>query len=459
MYKVISGGGPGFEETKPTTQVPDQSEEGWGGFLARNLAKAPSNIYAGLKSGVGLGDLEHILRTELGGDPEEWPNYVTGMPTFAEAKGESRALYPQGWKEYGTESKPQDWLMDLLTTQGPMIAATGGLSSLSALGKTAAILGGSKLGGMGGQTLGGMAGIPKTGEAIGGLLGGAGAGLGASLGKKLIPSKGLAPEILLEDLRTQQKSNYDQAIALEGDKTGNAGNLLNTLNKVNQEIEVGMPQNEQNLIRQLLSGIEGAVTDGKMTLAQAKMAKRNINSQLYEHTVTNPVKQQLVKISKSLGDFIEENGSPEHNKFWNEAQKNTKDINKLEEQIRYATKNKESLPGVLREGLKKYKFPVGLSVLADVFGFGHKAAAITGYLTNGARRLFSEGQYLYRVAQEHPAMYDKYMDTIKQAAKLDAPKVAIRINDIAKSLDRYYPETEEEPESSTGFKVIYGGQS
>jgi hypothetical protein len=195
-------------------------------------------------------------------------------------------------------------------------------------------------------------------------------------------------------------------------------------------------------VRELIKDLDSASINGKMTLSQAKTAKRNINDQLYEHTVSSPVKKQLTKIIGGLNEFITENGSPEHNKFWKQAEQNTRDIKKFENQIRRVKENKESLPAIIKEGMRKFKMPVTLGALSKWLGFDNSISAITGLLTEGAQRLFLEGKYLYKISQEHPDIYNKYINTLSNAHKIDASKVAMRLNDMAKKIDKDYPEEE-----------------
>ena len=483
MAKIISGGLIG--SSKPFQPMPiasaESHEENWPEYIGRNIAKTPALAYELGRSGLGLGNLlEMALPAQPTPVSESDPNkaiydylanYQSGataglksfLPSMEQANKEISQILP----EYMTQHRPEDWPAEFALTELPLIAATGGLKSFPAFGRSAlqslGILGGSQLGATAGEALGEQVGMPNLGRVGGALGGGYLGGLGARAAiptkSSLLPTKVMAPERIIEDLRIQQKPNYDAAVALEGNKTGNAAKFINTLNNVYEDIGLGMAKSDQTYLRDMIKDIDNAISVGKMTLAQAKTAKRNINDQLYEHTVSNPVKKQLTKLIGGLNEFIIENGSPEHNKFWQAAEQNTIDIKKFEKQIRHAKEAKESLPGIIKEGMKKYSLPAGLGTMAKWFGFEPKIAAITGLLTRGAQRVFLEGKYLYRISQEHPRIYRKYIDTLSHAAKMDSPKVAARINDIAKDLDRYYGEEEIEKETpiSTKTKIISGG--
>jgi len=468
MGRVVSGGMEGLSSTKaqPISQQPaqavEQSEETWPQYIGRNVAKIPSMAYTAASTGLGLGDLEHLMRTELAGDPEEWPNYVLGFKTSEQARRESRQAFPESWKDYATQSRPGDRPAEFLATELPMIAATGGFSSLPALGRSAlqsaGILGGSEALGALGQEVGQTFGAPGTGRAIGSIAGGHAGGLAASKRLNILPTKAMAPEKIIQDLKEQQRPTYDAAIALEGPTLGNAKKLNATLNNVEQNIGLGMAKHDRDYLSDILNSVGSSIKNNGLTLEQAKSIKRNINDQLYEHTVSSPVKKQLTKIVGGLNDFILDNGSPEHNKVWLAAEKNTKDIKKFSDQVKHAKEHKESLPGVIKEGMNRWGLTAGLPSLAKWFGFSHSAAAITGLMTEGARKLFIEGKYLYKISKEHPDIFNKYINTMANAAKMDAPKVAIRVNDIAKSLDKYYPEESEEvsPVASKG-RIVSGG--
>ncbi len=484
MAKILSGGilgSPSIKEKSVPQNIltSSQEPEGWGSYIGRNIAKVPTLAYEMGRTGLGLGNLldmalpEQQQATPISQDPNQalydyLANYRSGataglraaLPSTQQAHKEISAVLP----EYMTQHRPEDWPAEFALTELPLIAATGGFKSIPAFGRSAlqslGILGGSQLGENIGGTVGEKIGFPNLGRVGGAVAGGHLGGMAARAitpGKtNIVPTKAMAPEKIIEELREQQRPNYEAAIALEGNKAGNATKLINILNDVNEDIGLGMAKSDQNYVRELIKDLDSASINGKMTLAQAKTAKRNINDQLYEHTVSSPVKKQLTKIVGGLNEFIAENGSPEHNKFWQQAEQNTRDIKKFENQIRRVKENKESLPSIIKEGMRKFKMPVTLSALSKFLGFGNSVSAITGLLTEGARRLFLEGKYLYKISQEHPDIYNKYINTLANAHKIDASKVAMRLNDMAKKLDKDYPEEEiiHRPQKS---KIISGG--
>ena len=460
----------GFEDedkpvkvSSPQHYQDDEEEESWPSYIGRNIAKVPTLAYEMGRSGLGLGNLLDMVlpgqqgTTPISQDPNQalydyLANYKSGattglrtaLPSTQQANKEISAILP----EYMTQHKQEDWPAEYALTELPLIALTGGFKSLPAFGRSAlqslGILGGSQLGEEVGGTIGEQIGFPNLGRIGGAVAGGHLGGMAARAitpGKtNIVPTKAIAPEKIIEDLREQQRPNYEAAVILEGNKSGNASKFINILNDVNEDIGLGMSKSDQSYVRELIKDLDNAVSSGEMTLAQAKTAKRNINDQLYEHTVSNPVKKQLTKLVGGLNEFIMENGSPEHNKFWQQAEQNTRDIKKFENQIRRVKENKESLPAIIKEGMTKFKMPVALSSLAKWLGFGNSVSAITGLLTEGARRLFLEGKYLYKISKEHPDIYKKYINTLSEAYKIDANKVAFRINDMAKKLDEDYRE-------------------
>ena len=476
MAKIISGGITGTSGIVPSynpSQDASTEESGLSYFGRNFIAKAPTYAYEAARTGFGLGNILQPLAHAIIPQPE-WnqeglsklpygknaePVDITRLLPFVSqstARQEAASVLPKVM----TEQRQGDWWPEFLGGQAIPLAMNAPKSLADAM-QTLGMYGGGYLGG---KLAGSYA--PSVTEnkdiqdvitQLGGIGGAKAGAIGAKFipGKQsMIPTKALAPEKLIETLREQQQPQYDTAIALEGDKLGDSTQLVKKLNGISRNLGLGMEESDKNAMARTLGDIESASING-LSLEQAKTALHNVNARLYDHNTNDTLKPHLSKLNKALNEFILENGSAEHNKVWQKAQKTSQDIFGLETKIAESAKNKESLAGIFKESLKKYKLPIGFGTLAEMFGFGHKAAGIIGGLSNGARRIFMEGKYLHEVAHEHPDIFNKYIDTLLKVPKMDPAKAALRINNVAQSLEEYYPEEEET--SSSKSKVISGG--
>lgn len=470
MAKILSGGMIGEEKTTlPTPSRPVEETESWLPYLGRNIiAKAPTYAYEAARTGLGIGNLLEPLTRAIIPQPE-WNleglkklpygknaqpvDFMHLLPFVSQqtARQEAASVLPNVM----TETRPGDPWAELLMSQ----ALPLGLAKPKTLTDALQMLGAYTGGYYGGKTaqayaprltsnkdiqealtqLGGMGGA-RVGSFAGGLVG-------------KIPTNKLAPEVLIDTLREQQGPAYEAAIALEGDKIGDSSRLLKKLNKINDNLGLGMSKTDKGIALEALSDIEQASMNG-LPLAQAKIAIKNLNSRIYDRSTNDALKPHLHDIKEALTDFIKETGSPEHNKEYFKAQKTSRDIFDLEKKIQQASKDKESLAGVFKDAVKKYTLPMGIGSLAKMFGFDNKAVAIAGLLSSGARRIFLEGKYLHQISKEYPDIFNKYVNTLIQAPKMSPEKAALRINNIAKSLEEYYPEEEQ---TESGPQIVSGG--
>jgi hypothetical protein len=310
------------------------------------------------------------------------------LPTTQQANEEISKVLPK----YATEHRPEDYWTETALTELPLIAATGGLSSASAFGKSVLSslgrLGGSEVGRIAGGRLGQVLGDREIGEAVGGIAGGAAGSLGthALLNRpsKVLPSKILeaeksafeaeksanlaektkeyhraAREVPIEkrkfetaknnkiktvskeitgyenkikELEKSRKPLYDKATKLEGKSLGSANKLIDTANKISKDIKIGVAPEDRIAIGEHIKSLKKIIKKGELSLSDAKRLKINLNDQKYNYQKSPGFKHYTGELVEGLKEFISENGTPEHNAQWKKAEAAHIEFNNLKKE-------------------------------------------------------------------------------------------------------------------------------
>lgn len=326
------------QNNSPQVETPEQQpqdKEGWGEYIKRNLAAIPEELLTQVLSGVfGVGDLrKNIVRGIgylAGGDTKDfnkkWKEYEQESPLWPKTSEYAREkvrenILPESLK---TEEKPQDWLPRLLSRELIPAAASGGLSSIPALGNYAISSAGAHLGGYGGQKaaekLGGGEGAQFLGGLAGSLAGGAATHAARQFGAKKLrkvelqkkrfkfeseKTNKLAEFIKEEthhnenalksalqehhdeikdinktydqhlqdiDSKIQNRANeieqlgesrnplYEKAKSLEGDHTLDATKIQSAIDKVNDMLSHGASEAQVNAIAKPLNDLSSRIT-------------------------------------------------------------------------------------------------------------------------------------------------------------------------------------------------------
>jgi hypothetical protein len=371
----------GNQEEQQKTNIPAKQPEttnpteNWGQFLVRNVAKTPVLAYELARSGLGIGNLAELTARKLGAPEQVKTGLRYLLPTTEQAGQEAQTILP----EYLTEHKPEDYWAEFTLTELPLIAATGGLSSLPNFLKSVAVSGaallGGKAGGAAGAEIGKQIGDEEVGQTIGSLTGGFGGVLGA---KKLArPSQTLIPKIkeqersvlqnalstssnqllneqeafkkfkqgkintVKNDIKTYndrikeldklRKPLYEEATLLQGNLKGNTADLLDQLKESKKDVKKGVLGKDQALINSNIRKLEKFAKLKKgMKLADAKIFQKNFNDQIYNRDASLSFKRNMAPIVNKLNEFIENTGGAEHSSAWTQAEEATREIKSLE---------------------------------------------------------------------------------------------------------------------------------
>lgn len=320
----------------------------------------------------------------------------------------------------------------------------------------------------------------------------------------------------LDNLR---KPAYDAASKLEEGSRGSAAGLKNTIKDIESSIAEGVSPADRKSIMDNVGSLEDAIKNGELTLKQAKNFQKNFNDQIYNFGVSNSFKRQMNKMTSSLNDFIQENGSPEHNQNWMRGEQATRELKSLKrdrkdfvslknQQIRDLSKEKfpaeqefhlkeqskaakqdlktvqeqrekvisalgkETYEGLLNSKSEQQKTADALERLASVasnFGIGGLGAVLSYFSGLGktpsillglSSALGSTVAKEFRLAKEvlknHPDIFKDYMKLVKNAATMDASRAARQLDELGRRVEEYIP-NDEHDNAPSGGRILSGG--
>lgn len=501
MPKILQGGLKGVKASSPITPLYEpQQEENWGEFLTRNIAKTPANLYKQARTGFGLGELIDLgLRKTTPSTPvpenDQFKDIYQYLANFREgqraafggggqAQKEASAIFPQ----YMAESKPQDWLMELLSTELPMAFMTGNLSSVgkaAQYGKTAlGVYGGSQVG----RNIGGDIGEALGDREIGETLGAIGLGhVGGLAARKLAPSKMFPPATSLDekgiqneihdyknkmtDLDELRKEGYNTSSKLEGSTKGNASNIVNAIKEVENDLYSGVSKPDRILIADNLQSLGSKIRRDTLTLKEAKQFQKNFNDQIYNKNVSNSFKRQMTKIVGSLNDFISQTGSPEHNENWQKAEQATRELKSLkrnekefirekQSDIKESRKEQKAIANNLKDIAVKGISNYGLGGIAGAISYLKHGTTGSGLIALGVHlgsKALKEVKYAKEVFKHHPELLQEYFSAIKSAAKQDIPTVVNNLNRLGKQIEELKEKPVAQSKKVNGGRIVSGG--
>ncbi len=396
---IISGGLKGVRSNRqPTNPVriksPDsqikkvEEPEGWGGYAARNISQLPTRLWEKSRSLGGVGDLANLGLRKIGAPSAIQTLQRIVIPTHEQARQEAAAVLP----EYMTESRPEDYWAQEALAQAPLIAATGGFSSLPAFAKSAltsaGAIAGSELGGEFGGELGGALGDREIGQLVGSIGGGH---VGAGLANIRRPSKAIEPKVQAKErvayerrraknlaretkkynkialelpkekrafestkkdlIKTNKKQiadykntiksvdksrvdYYNNAERLTGSAKAIPTDLGAIIFDVKSNLNKGLSANDKKAISHNIEQLSDKIIGPKdslkpLTLKDAKTFQKNFNDQIYNKDASNSFKREMSKVRDGLNKFISETGSEEHNANWNKGEQATRDMYEL----------------------------------------------------------------------------------------------------------------------------------
>jgi len=377
------------------SQYNQNEPEGWGQYLGRNAAQFPlANVRPALLSGLGTGNALELLARKLGA-PESVMNALKeNLPTFQQARENTRERYPMV-PEYYTQEKPEDEYLRMAA----MLPLTG-VKSLLGAGKAGATIAGSKAG----QYLGGLAGKALGDEEVGSFLGGYAGGAAANKGINLaqnVPSrtfpqkvaaaeesafnknkatkkaeltKELKPKIQelskdnikatlalpkeksafdatkkdLEYKVRKEKTDFDKNIkSLEVERTpiynealdlgkghfGDTKPLLEFTKNIRKGLDLGINSKDQSKIKKILSQLDKKAKAKKgFSINDAKEMKQNINDQRFDKDTSYAVKKNIGKVANELNEYIKNGAGEEHFEVYSKADKMHQDLVKLKKE-------------------------------------------------------------------------------------------------------------------------------
>lgn len=150
---------------------------------------------------------------------------------------------------------------------------------------------------------------------------------------------------------------YNKATELQPKGKFDPESIYKTAQEVKKDLRKGLTPGDRNAINNNISQLNKAIGTKKkpklFTVKDAKEFQKNFNDQIYNGGETASFNRQMQKLKGSLNEFIERNSSPEHNKYWQQAEidtkiykdlkKNRPEVNKaITEQIRDLGKEKLS---------------------------------------------------------------------------------------------------------------------
>jgi len=537
MGRIVSGGLIGSKSPqqspipRPTQQSSSDFEtylgpltpdpESYPEYIARNIAHAPVSIYEMGRSLGGLGNLAELGARKLGA-PQSVKNVLRYIsPTMQQAHGEAEALLPQ----YMTEEKEGDWLPQFIAKEGALAAATGGLGRpLAFLASSLGSLAGGALGSEAGGYIGQQLGDEEVGRAIGGLAGGFAGSTGTQIGvKKLRPSKAL-PEIFTRDkaqridsvademrsyddkiknLKQQQHESYKRAQeSIPQTQQGDASGLYNKLEDVSNTIGSGLTQTEKLSIMERVNSIVGDIKNKRLSLGQAKEARKNINEAIYTKHIPSGVKNKLKEVTGALDEFIETFG-PEHYEHFKRGESSTIELKQMQKQRNEFMQqkkatirdiNKESLDDVtdpIRSSIKDENKPLyndiikspakqkevasniekaigfaknklggaATGIILGALGLDKKLAALASGSGILLQNLYNEVSLARNVAKKYPHLFKEYTPQLIQAAQQGVAQTANVITSLGAKIQEAIAE-QSSPQQETPLKkgrIIKGG--
>lgn len=259
-----------------------------------------------------LGTIPSIFQSI--GDVIGLPSTRGGRPDITEkvpfTPEHQRELYAQGRgieKESLEPQGSQEELFNMIASDLPLIALTGGASSAaklgSSLGKSAAVNTGMKSA----ENLG----FGPVGQLVGGLIGGkAGGDLAGKISNYYSgtkeAAKGLRPH--LETVKNEAYENADKLFA------GAAGDFTKTnekLQKLLSQTYKGIPTKSKDIAQEKLLLASERIRRGTMSIADAIDLKQDFNDLAYKSDYDRKATGIFKQAARYFKDFIEEEG-PKH---------------------------------------------------------------------------------------------------------------------------------------------------
>lgn len=326
--------------------------ESWPQYAGRNIAQFPARLWETLASGAGLGGYAKELEEEY--NAPEWFRQArrTALRSPEEAQedigGFIKQAFPESAAQYINERRPEDEKLQTVLREGLMAAGSGGLNSLSNLGRYALTSGAARAGGSAGSALLGVAGEKigeqighkKLGRIAGELTGGVAGGYGGGrLASGLLPSLTLQPKVLEaekqtagqavqearrnyrkkalrtptekvkfnkqkmeeitkvrnevnkfdENIKNLEKKNselYSKAKKVESGEKGAANSISETLTESRSNLERGVTEADTLKLNKNYSDLQKKIdqNNGVLTLKDAKAFQKNFNDQIYAKT-------------------------------------------------------------------------------------------------------------------------------------------------------------------------------
>ena len=501
----------------PLTEDPESYPQ----YITRNIAKTPASLYEMGRSLGGLGNLAELGARKLGA-PESVKNILRYVaPTSQQAHEETSAILPQ----YMTENKPGDEWPQFAAKELALGAATGGLGRpLAFLASSLGGLAGGYLGSEAGGAIGKELGDEEVGRALGGLGGGFAGSMGTQVGvKKLRPSKAL-PEIFTRDkaqrinstademrnfddkiktLKQQQHESYKQAQeTIPHSQQADASGLYDKLEGISNTIGSGLTQTEKLSVMERVNSIAGDIKNKKLSIGQAKEARKNINEAIYTRNVPSGVKNKLKEVTGALDEFIETFG-PEHyehfkrgetstiemkqmqkqrNEFMQQKKTQIRDINKeslndITDPIRSSIKdeNKSLYNDIVKSPVKQKEVASNIEkalgfaknklggaatgIILGALGLDKRLAALASGAGMALQSLYSEVSLARNVAKKYPQLFKEYAPQLIQAAQQGVAQTANVITTLGAKVQEAI-DKESTSEQETPIKkgrIIRGG--
>jgi hypothetical protein len=297
----------------------------------------------------------------------------------------------------------------------------------------------------------------------------------------------------------QMKPLYEQAAKHEESGKFSASSINKEATKVNDNFAKGMSTTDmvqlEKIIRDIETTTQSTAKDpaGKLSIGDAKILKRNINNQIFDKNSSSVFRENAGKIVSSVNDFITKNNNTKHNKPWRKAEGLYKEAAKLksgqkefvsdqkqhikelsrEQQIaesahksevkqhqqvfkateiehRNAIKaiGKENYDKLLKDKTAQERLQSNIEKLAkgvNKFGGALFGTALGQVLPGGkivtpivAQLIHSSYNEIKRVRQafkDHPKLYRKTMQLIKDATRRSIPTLISKVNKLGKEIE------------------------
>lgn len=295
------------------------------------------------------------------------------------------------------------------------------------------------------------------------------------------------------------KPLYEQASKHEKSGSFSAKNINKEASRVNDNFAKGMSVVDMAQLEKIIQDIETTTsrtaTDpaGKLSIGDAKILKRNINNQIFDKNSSSVFRENAGKLVSSINDFITKNNDTKHNKPWRKAEGLYKEAAKLKtgqkefvadqkQQIKELTREqkmaeashkaevkqheqafkvtdaehqkavkaigKESYDKLLKDkasqdrlngnlekltkGVNKYG-SMALGSLLESIVPGGKLGGVA--LVGAGQMSYKEISRIRQAFKDHPALYNKTAQLLKESMRRDIPTLINKVNHLAKEIE------------------------